>query len=187
MALEAGWRAALEVARGSVDVIRRRLAGGSVDYDPPVEAVRQIGHFLESLSLETTDLGAFEPRLVRLSHALDHLTRLNDDLTGIPPAVTGQQPPAGFEAGARALGAWLDATADPNSSPDPAVFRALEEASQQLGAERNTGRGKILEDVALQRTPAATARADLDALLWAESALHHAWRLAELLRIASGK
>ena len=103
VALEAAWRAILEVARGSVDAVRRRLAGESVQYDPPVEAVRQIEHFLESLSLETTDLGTIEPRLVRLSHALDHLTQLHDDLTQIPPAVGGWQPPAGFDAGARAL------------------------------------------------------------------------------------
>ena len=66
VALEAAWRAVLEVAHGSVDAVRRRLAGQSVSYDPPLEAVGQIEHFLESLSLETTDLGTFEPRLVRL-------------------------------------------------------------------------------------------------------------------------
>ena len=66
VALEAAWRAILEVAHGAVDAIRRRLAGESVTYDPPVEAVQQIEHFLESLPLETTDLGTIGPRLVRL-------------------------------------------------------------------------------------------------------------------------
>jgi len=42
-----------------------------------------------------------------------------------------------------------------------------------------------LQDVALQRTPAGTARNGLDMLAWAEGALHHTWRLAESLRIAS--
>ena len=78
-------------------------------------------------------------------------------------------------------------TTDPNASPDPAVFNALEAASRQLDDERNTGREKILEDVALQRTSANSARTDLDAIQWADSTLHHAWRLAESLRIASGK
>ena len=50
-----------------------------------VEAVRQIEQFLESLSLETLDLATFEPRLVRLCHALDHLNQLNEDLTRVPP------------------------------------------------------------------------------------------------------
>ena len=186
VALEAGWRAALEVAQGSVDAVRRRLAGEPVTYDPPVDAVRQIEQFLESLSLETTGLGAFEPRLVRLSHALDHLARLHDDLTRIPPADSEWQPPPGFEAGARALAAWLGTTRDPAASSDPSVFKVLEEASRQLGDERNRGRNDILEDVALQRTTALTARANLDALLWADGALYHAWRLAESLRIASG-
>src|SRR4029450_12997913 len=65
VALEAAWRAILEVARGAIDAIRRRLAGERVTYDPPVEAVGQIEHFLESLSLDTTDLGKIGPRLGR--------------------------------------------------------------------------------------------------------------------------
>jgi phosphate:Na+ symporter len=66
------------------------------------------------------------------------------------------------------------------------VFEALEDSSKQLGLERKTGRDRILEDVALQRMPSATARAGLDTLAWADAALHHAWRLAESIRIASG-
>ena len=82
---------------------------------------------------------------------------------------------------------WLDATKDPKAAPDPAIFKALEDASKQLSAERKTGREKMLEDIALQRMPTATARADLETLVWADLALYHAWRLAESLRIASGK
>jgi hypothetical protein len=68
-----------------------------------------------------------------------------------------------------------------------ACWRALEDASKKLSAERKTGREKMLEDVGLQRTPTATARAALEILLWADLALYHSWRLAESLRIASGK
>src|SRR5215472_256343 len=110
VALEAAWRAILELARGSVDVVCRRLSGEPVRYIPPVEEVRQIEQFLESLSLETLDLATFEPRLVRLCHALDHLTRLNEDLTRVPPEANEWQAPAGFVEGARALAAWLDTT-----------------------------------------------------------------------------
>src|SRR5499427_3231913 len=112
VALEAAWRAILEVARAAVDAIRRRLAGESAKYDPPVEGVHQIEHFLESLSIETTDLGTLGPRLVRIVHALDHLSELNDDLKRIPPVVIGGQPATGFEAGAQTLSSWLDATKD---------------------------------------------------------------------------
>jgi phosphate:Na+ symporter len=85
VALEAAWRAILELAHGSVDAVRGRLIGEPVRYDPPIDAARQIEQFLQSLSLETLDLGAFEPRLVRLCHALDHLNQLHDDLTRVPP------------------------------------------------------------------------------------------------------
>jgi phosphate:Na+ symporter len=187
VALEAAWRATLEVAHSAVDAIRRRLAGEPVTYNPPAEGTEQIDHFLASLPLETTDLGTIGPRLVRLCHALDHLRELHDDLTRIPPAVSGWQPPAGFEAGARTLARWLDATKDPEASPDPAVFKAVEDASKQLSAERKSDREKLLEDVALQRMATAAARAGLESLVWADLALYHAWRLAESLRIASGK
>jgi phosphate:Na+ symporter len=187
VALEAAWRAILEVARSAVDVIRLRLAGKSVKYEPPIEPVQQIEHFLESLSIETTDLGTIGPRLIRLVHALDHLSELNDDLKRIPPVVIYGQPPAGFEAGNRALSSWLDATKDLNEAPDPAIFKALEVASKQLNEERKIGRVKILEETALQRTPMATARAALEMLAWGDLTLYHSWRLTESLRIASAR
>lgn len=186
VALEATWRAVLEVARAAVDVARRRLAGESVKYEPAREGIQQIDHFLESLSLETTDLGTIGPRLVRLCHALDHLTELEDDLTQIPPTTSNQPSPASFDAAVRALAAWLDATQNPDVQPAQDVFAALEESSQQLRVERKTGREQLLEDVGLQRMPSAAARASLDTLLWADGAVYHVWRLAESLRIASG-
>src|SRR5262249_39882405 len=154
IALEAAWRAILEVAHGAVDAIRRRLAGESVTYDPPAEAVQQIEHFLESLSLETTDLSPIGPRLVRLTHALDHLTHLHDDLTHIPPADGAGQLPGGFDAGSQALDTWLGATKDPEAAPDPAVFAALEDASKRLSVECKARREKTLEEGALPRRPA---------------------------------
>jgi phosphate:Na+ symporter len=180
-------RAILEVARGAIGAIRSRLAGESRKYDLPDQALRQIEHFLESLSLETTDLGTIAPRLVRLCHALDHLTELHTDLRRIPMAAFGWQTPASFEAGAQALAAWLDAAKDAKTAPDSAIIEAIANASKQLTAEGKTVRDKILEDVALQRTPAEPARASLETLAWADGALYHAWHLGESLSFASGK
>src|SRR5262249_57884569 len=73
VALEAAWRAIAEVAHGAVDAVRRRLAGESVPYNPPVQAVPQADHFPESPSLETIDLGPIGPPLLRLSPPLGHL------------------------------------------------------------------------------------------------------------------
>jgi phosphate:Na+ symporter len=187
VALEAAWRAILEVAHDAVDATRRRLAGEAVKCQPAGESIQKIESFLESLSLETTDLTTIGPRLVRLTHALDHLTELDEDLASIPPVAGDWQPPPGFEVGARALAGWLDATKNPEAQADPAILKTLEEASKQLSAERKEGREQLLADVALQRAPAATARAGLDTLTWANGAVYHAWRLAESLRIASGK
>lgn len=187
VALEAGWRAILEVAHAAVRAVRNRLAGESIAYEPDVKSVQQIEQFLESLPLETTDMSTIGPRLVRLSHALDHLTELQNDMKRVPPVNGSWQPPPGFQVGARALTGWLDATNDPKATPAPAVFQALEESSKQLAAERKNGRDQILEEIAMQRTPAAIARARLDALLWADTALYHSWRLAESLKTASAE
>src|SRR5262249_45605033 len=137
--------------------------------------------------LETTDLASIAPRLVRLSHALDHLTELHADLQQVPAKAEDFNPPAGFGAGASALAAWLDATQDPTAAIDATVFTRVEQASKQLRAERKTGREQLLEAIALHRAKAAAARADLDALVWADRALYHAWRLIESLRVASGQ
>jgi phosphate:Na+ symporter len=187
VAIEAAWRAIVELAHDAVDVVRSRLAGDVVRYDPPREAVRQIEQFLESLSLETLDLATFEPRLVRLCHALDHLNQLTEDLTRIPPEAGGWQPPVGFEKGARTLAAWLDATKEPEAAPGPSVFEAMENASKRLADDRKTGRDEMLEGVALQRMSADTARNGLEILAWAEGSFYHTWRLAESLRVASGR
>jgi phosphate:Na+ symporter len=187
VALEAAWRAILELARGSIDAVSGRLAGDAVGHDPPLEAARQTEQFLESLSLETLDLTTFEPRLVRLCQALDHLNQLHHDLARSPLEIRDWQRPAGFEEGALALAAWIDATKDPEAAPGPSVFAAMEDASKRLSAERQTGRDKMLQDVALQRTSVETARDGLEMLAWADSVLYHAWRLVESLRVTAGR
>ena len=184
VALEAAWRAILELARDAANAVRCRLSGEPLQYDLPAEAVERTERFLESLSLETLHLGAFEPRLVRLAHALDHLRRLCDDLARAPPA--GGQIAASLAAGAEALAAWLGATINPALSIDPAVFKSLEAASARLAADYKSRREQVLEDVALQRISTAAARDELDALAWADSALYHAWRLVRSLEMASG-
>jgi phosphate:Na+ symporter len=185
VALDAAWRAILEIAHTTLDAIRRRLAGESVDYPPPTDAVREIEDFLASLPLETTNLSTIGPRLVRLLHTLDDLTALHDDLTRIPPTVSAWHPPPEFEAGAYALGAWVRATKEVTTTPDPAILDAIEDASKKLRAERRMGREKILEDIALQRTPVSTARAALETFVWADLALYHSWHLVESIRAAS--
>jgi phosphate:Na+ symporter len=115
------------------------------------------------------------------------LNQLHEDLTRSPAEVSDWRRPASFGKGARALAAWIDATKDPEAAPGAAVFEAMEDASKRLAAECQADRDNMLQDVALQRTPAETARNVLEMLAWADSALYHAWRLAESLRIAAGR
>src|SRR5262249_5544769 len=186
IALEAAWRALLELSRPSVDILCRRLTGEGAAYTPPRGAVRQLEHLVESLSLETLDLGAFEQRLVRICHALDHLNQLQVDLIQRAPIGASFTPPPSFAASMRAVAAWLDATRDPEATVEPVLVAALENAAQLVAEERRTGHDKLLEDVALQRVSTETARNALEALDWADGAVYHAWRLAESLRTAAG-
>jgi phosphate:Na+ symporter len=62
----------------------------------------------------------------------------------------------------------------------------MDDVAKQLSEESRAGREQLLGDIALQRTPAATARAAIDALAWADGTLYHAWRLAESLQVAAG-
>ena len=155
----------MEIAGGAVDALRRRLAGEAVAYTPAAEAVRHTEQFLTSLSLETTDLGTIGPRLVRLCHALDHLTELDDDLTTHP--ARGRVATAGGIRRRRPRAGRLGRGGPrlPRRRPDAGVLAAVERAALQLREERKSGRERLLEDIALQRTPAGTARAGLDALV----------------------
>jgi len=186
VALEATWRATLEIARAAVDAMRQRFAGTAVNYASQSQSIRQIEQFLGSISLDSIDPREAEARLVQLCHALDHLTAVDDHLVRMPTTVGRPQLPSAFESVAAALAGWLAATADPAAAPQPAVVAALEDASSQLSAACSSDRDRLLQDLALQRTPAATARASIDALAWADPALHHAWRLADALQASSG-
>jgi phosphate:Na+ symporter len=123
-----------------------------------------------------------ELRLVRLCHAVDHLSSLERDLGRIPPAITGWQPPAGFDAGAHALETWLAAASDPQAPVDPVVSADIHDASKRLSEESRIEREQLLGDIALKRLPPATARGALDMLTWADGALYDAWRLAGSLQ-----
>ncbi len=182
VALEAARRAVLEVARGAVDAVRCRLAGGVVSYVSQSHAIQQIDRFLESVTLDAIDPSAMESRIVRLCHALDHLAALDHDLDRMPPTAAGWQPPPSFRAAVRALEAWLDATSDPEAEVDPSVCLAIEKASRQITDESAIERDTLLGDVARQRTPGSTARTALDTLRWADDVVVDAWRLAESLR-----
>ena len=184
VAIEAARRAALEIARNAVEATRARLAGETPRHDPQADALRRTEDFLESLSLETIDLGTVAPGLARLCHALDHLTALEESLARIPPAAPGWQPPEGFEAGARALSDWLAATRDPKAPAAPETVAAIEAASRRLATEREAGRAGLLEDIALRRRSTADARAALDALTWGDHSLREVWLLAAALRTA---
>jgi len=185
VALEAAWRAIVEIARPAIDAVRARLAGEATVSLRSQDELQRTADFLESLSLETTDVGRIGPRLVRLAHALDHLRRLLDDLTRMPTASGEWSPPANFEAAGRALAAWLDAAT--TDAPAPAsVLRELENASTQMSAACEEARERMLEDFALKGAPAGTARLALETLAWADGVTYDAWRLAESLQAASG-
>jgi len=184
VALEAAYRALVEVSRGVVDAVRRRLDGEAAPFAPPTESIQTIERFLETLSLETLDSADMEPRLVRLVHAIDHLKQLQEDLQ--KPAVTSARPllPAA-ESGARALRDWL-ASGETENRKD-ATLRDIESATKEIALQRKAEREEILASVARQQTAAASADQALQSQQWSQDALYRCWRLIDSLRVASGR
>ena len=122
---------------------------------------------------------------MRLCHAIDHLKRLDELLGAAVRTGVGWTPPASFGAGAKALAVWLDASKDPATAIPTGVFEEISSASSRLSADRKTEREKILESVARQQTTVANGDERIEALLSADRALYHSWRLIDSLRIAS--
>ncbi len=112
---------------------------------------------------------------------------LGSFLLGIPLEMNDWRRPAGFEEDARALATWLDATKGPETACGLAILKALANTPKRIADQRATGPDKILQDVALQRTPGEAARYGLELLARADGAFYHAWCLAESLRIASDR
>lgn len=186
VALEAAWRATVEVSRDAIDVVTHRLAGERVDFASVDDAIRQIDHFLETLSFETLDVGDMEPRLIRLCHALDHLKRLNEILKTGPTIAAGWTPPSSIDSGAQALATWLDAIKNPASVVATKVFDDVSAAASRFAEDRKAERERILETVARRQTTVAIGDERMEALLSADRALYHSWRLIESLRNAAG-
>lgn len=185
VALEAAWRATVDVARGEVDAVARRLSGENVIVSSSSDAIGRIDRFLETLSLETLDMGAIEPRLVRLCHAVDHLKRL-DEISKAGVAIPADWTPApSLSAGAKSLHAWLSASAEPLHAVPSGVFDDISAASARLSADRKIERERVLESIARQQLTVSAGDQRLEALLSLDRALYHAWRLIESIRIAT--
>lgn len=184
VALEAAWRATMEVARREVDAVSRRLAGENVAAPPSDDAIARIDRFLETLSLETLDLGSTEARLVRLCHAVDHLKRLDEISKGGVAIPADWTPPQSLLAGATALNAWLSASADFSHDIPAGVYDEISSASEHLTADRKIARERVLESVAMQQMCVSAGDRRLETLLSFDRALYHSWRLIESTRIA---
>ncbi|WP_281805399.1 Na/Pi cotransporter family protein [Methylocystis echinoides] len=181
IALEAAYRALLDLSRETVEAVSKRLEGESAPFEPPQDSLRQIERFIETLSLETLDSAEMEGRLVRLVHAIDHLKQVQDDLEKAPATANGPPLPAGV-AGARALTDWL---AHCGQQSGEAAVGAIDVASREMEAQRKSAREAILVSVARQETTTTTADQTLQSLQWSDEALQHCARLIDALQSAS--
>ena len=188
VALEAAWRAILETAR----LPSMPCADGS-PAQPFVTTRRSMrsarpSSFCNRYRWKPFDLGAIEPRLVRLCHALDHLTRLIDDLQQPPEveAVWRLRPASKAARGHSAPGSTPRKT--PRHRPILRSSRRSNMPRNSLTRNAKRAARRLLEDVAAAANAGGDRRAPFSmSSHWADGALHHAWRLAESLRIASGQ
>jgi len=191
VALEAAWRALVDLTVSALQPLRSRLAIGEGDANDLLPDWHTARAFIENLRFEGTDPGATPQRRVRLWHALDHLGRLLKDL-GEPTPPRGQAPPAdaataeATRQAIEAIDAWTAAATHEFHDQPTDPVAAMEAASHHLAASRKSARASLLEKVALGQWQTAHAMAELDRIRWTDGAFYHAWRLVHSLHGAAG-
>jgi phosphate:Na+ symporter len=178
VALEAAWRALAELAAVAFRGLESHFNGNRKPSPELHSGIQQVRIFVEQLRFEGMDPQAFAERRVRIWHALDHLSRLAEDLAEAVPrgGLGGMEEEIRMAVGA--LDAWL-------TEGGTTKVAELEKSSIAFAAARKKRRERLLEDIALGRLEPPEATAALENIRWTDGALYHAWRLANSLEASS--
>ena len=186
VAVEAAWRAALEVAGDASATLCNLLDGKPPASRARAECLAQITGYLDALTFGANpDDTALRGRVTMLWRAMDHLERLEKSLaTPQPIQPDGPENGRAETAAARqALAHWHD-DVRAHIHRAPQSSGSLEEFSQAaagMAEHRRNQRVRLLEMVAADTLAPDSAREALGRLLWTDQALFHAWRAAASL------
>jgi phosphate:Na+ symporter len=186
VAMEAGWRAMVELANLAFAALARRCKGQPANDTSWREEIPKITGFIEKLRFESTESQSMPDRRARLWHAIDHFERLADNLAEPAEALEAAIPAAEIESGIKALEMWRAwAAAGMAGSVDDAVD-ALAACSANYASLRKTRRDGLLEQLGYGNERPSDAMGRMEALRWLDGSFYHAWRLADSLRHAAG-
>ncbi|MCU0780864.1 MAG: Na/Pi symporter [Akkermansiaceae bacterium] len=192
VAVEAAWRAALEVSGSACAALAAVLEGKPPTSRDRAECLAQITGFLDELrpGSERDDAG-LRGRVTMLWRTMDHLERLEKSLAA-PQPIQADGPENGLAetaAARQALARWQEevrARITP-PAPPPESLPDFAKASADMAAHRRNQRVRLLEMVATDALSPDCAREALGRLLWTDQALYHAWRAADSLIACAAK
>lgn len=181
VALEAAWLALAELGAAACKVLKSRIDDGDETAAEIRAEIPQVRMFIENLRFEGTEAQTLVDRRVRIWHALDHLSKLADDLA--EPSLPGRMETLDeeFRQARLALEGWIS-----GGAVDLEKVVALETSSLHFTEARKDHRARLLEDVALGRFMPQQAATRLEIIRWTDDALYHAWRLAHSLNASKG-
>ena len=186
VAMEAAWRALLELTAAAFTALKLRSQG----HRPPdmeiIAEIRKVADFIEQLRFESTDPQTLPDRRARLWHALDHLHKLAEDLSEPSNHALAADVGDDTRMGVAALDAWLAWEAAETPHDGESAVAMLADASQRFASARKTHRAELLDQLGFGSVKPAEAMAALETLRWLDGAYYHAWRLADSLNRAAG-
>ena len=186
VAMEAGWRALVEVTRSAFGVLAARSSGKpSRDMEWEAE-LPLIADFIGKLRFEGTEAQSMPDRRTRLWHAMDHMRKLADNLAEAVNHWEHVAPAEEIRHGIEALEAWRAWAANPSAGSDEAAVAALADCSSRFAALRKSRRAELLEQLGRGASRPEAAMVTLETLRWLDGCYYHAWRLADSIHQAAG-
>jgi phosphate:Na+ symporter len=186
VALEAAWRAMVELSVTSLHAIKdqdKRQAEAIQDLQSDIQ---KVSDFIHSLHFDAADSHSLSDRRERLWHALDHLRRLSHDLAKPAKNVSNARAKESITQAQHSLNAWLNWANRATPTDGETSVAELAKASSQLAATRKDLRIEMFDQLGSGELQPADAMNDLDSLRWYDGAYYHAWRLADSLWKAAG-
>ena len=187
VAMESAWRALVELSSTALRALGE-CASGKCEAIPELKGdLEKASDFIHRLRFEGSDPNAMVERRARLWHALDHLRRLAKVLGEPARGEESDDWHQVMKEAGQAIGIWLEWAGGMSGSDGKQAVAALEKASHQIKALRQTCRAELLQNLGAGRVTPAETMTSLDKLRWFDGAFYHSWRLADSLWEAAEK
>jgi len=181
VAMEAAWRALVELSGTALRALKDRSAGNPQVIANLQPEIQKLTEFIHGLRFEGTDPKAMSVRRVRLWHALDHLRRLVFDLTELPPDAPASGMVEAMDDAEKSLEMWLSWAGGQSIEGGEAAVEALARCAAQFAEARKTRRAELLVHLGNGDAQPNETMALLEIMRWLDGAYYHAWRLADSL------